>query len=733
MAYANKYKITMASKSGSITELYLLEDGYAGALIEYPATTIQLQYIPRSDDIFEPIYASQLSIGIDVTDDINNMPNLTTLNDRKYLCKLYYDETLEWQGWALSDSVQFSFTTGRKELSFNAVDGLGILEKIKYPLAEDYVLSDFNDCMFYLLNSLNAIAFPTNLNVITGISYYADGMYNRSTLSWADPLKQSYLNFALFITNDYQVDNCLAVLTKIVKGFGARLFQAQGKWHIVSVSQFAQETYWFTEYDNAGLVVDSGTTSFNGLIDGYSGNETGLFFVDNSQMKLLRKGYNKVQFDKQIEYPSNYLTNGDLKQVTSSGGLLHAYAWTEQVNGGLIFVAPYPSRLSNDYYIDITNVVAPYHASIKPNYFPNIGFNEVVQISFNSNLVAVGATVPDAFFILRIQLQTPAGFYSIDNNKKWEFGGSSYYFEPYDAEVSLTELSLILPPAPESGTIYFEYVLAKPASTYWKSTVEANEVSNFIFTIQPAFQSYQCIGSLNNTDEYVFNADLDLGFNDSYNGYYSYKGFLADEDGLNLKNWYRYEYLSDKYRSLSQLVIRQYSNNLNKNVINIDSTFMGMNTDEGRFSGAMRIKATDTDPAQISVANKQYMVGNTTIDLFNDTIQGTLLDINSDNVEANIYEVINSTSTPPFVPSVAHFRSNSYVTSAEALAGTLTGTEIFTLNGITDPDYGDVFYEDEDGGLTFNGDYLWYKVETVFPNTKVYQIRIDGVIIGIYT
>ena len=249
MAYANKYKITMATKSGSISILYMLEDGYAGALIEYPATTIQLQYIPRSDDIFEPIYASQLSIGIDVTDDIENMPNLTTLNDRKYLCKLYYDETLEWQGWALSDSVQFAFTTGRKELSFNAVDGLGILEKIKYPLAEDYVLSDFNDCMFYLINSLNAIAFPTNLNVITGISYYADGMYNRSALSWADPLKQSFLNFALFITNDYQVDNCLAVLTKIVKGFGARLFQAQGKWHIVAVSQFAQETYWFTEYD----------------------------------------------------------------------------------------------------------------------------------------------------------------------------------------------------------------------------------------------------------------------------------------------------------------------------------------------------------------------------------------------------------------------------------------------------------------------------------------------------
>ena len=730
MAYANKYKITMATKSGSISTLYMLEDGYSGDLIEYPATTIQLQYIPRSDDIFEAIYTSQLNIGIDVTDDIENMPNLTTLNDRKYLCKLYYDETLEWQGWALSDSVQFAFTTGRKELSFNAIDGLGILEKINFPLPIDYVLSDFNDCMFYILNSLNAISFPDNLNVITGISYYADGMNTRADVSWADPLKQSYLNYATFINNDAIVENCLSVLTKIVQGFGARLFQSEGKWFIIAVSQFAQESYWFTEYDNAGLVVDSGQRSYNGLIDGYTDNATGLFFVDNSQMKLLRKGYNKVQFDKNIEYPSNYLTNWNLKQIVLGN---HAYAWTENVNGSLIFVAPYPSKLSNDYYIDITNVVSPYDASIRPDYFPNIAYNEVIHISFISSVVAVGATVPDAFFILKIHLQTPTGFYSIDNNQKWEFGGSSYYYEQYDADTTMTELSLTLPPAPASGTIYFEYILAKAASPYWKSTVIANTVSNFLFTIQPAFESYQCVGSLNDTDEYVFDANLQIGFNDTYNGYYSYKGFLADADGLNLKNWYRYEYVSDKYRSLSQLIIRQYSNNLNKNVINIDSTFMGMNTDEGRFSGAMRIKATDTDPAQISVANKQYMVGNTTIDLFNDTIQGTLLDINSDNVAANIFEIINSTSTPPFVPSVAHLRSNGYLTSAEALAGTLTTSEIFTLDGITDPDYGDVFYEDEDGGLTFNGDYLWYKVVTVFPNTKVYQIRIDGVIIGIYT
>ena len=112
MAYANKYKITMATKCGSTSTLYLLQDGYVGDLIEYPAVNLQIQYLPKSDDIFEPIYASQLNVVIDVTDNISNMPDFTTLSDRKYLCKLYYGATLEWQGWALSDYVKMSYSNG---------------------------------------------------------------------------------------------------------------------------------------------------------------------------------------------------------------------------------------------------------------------------------------------------------------------------------------------------------------------------------------------------------------------------------------------------------------------------------------------------------------------------------------------------------------------------------------------------------------------------------------------
>jgi hypothetical protein len=132
MAYEIKYRITTASKSNVNSIVYLYEDAYAGSIIEYQATSLQLEYIPSSDDTFEPIYVSQLSLTIDVTDNIANMPNFTTLDDRKYFVRVVSGGVIDFQGWALSDDVQFSFNTGRKELSFNALDGLGMLERIRY-------------------------------------------------------------------------------------------------------------------------------------------------------------------------------------------------------------------------------------------------------------------------------------------------------------------------------------------------------------------------------------------------------------------------------------------------------------------------------------------------------------------------------------------------------------------------------------------------------------------------
>ena len=291
MAYQNKYKATFASKSGKTAYLYLQEDSYAGSLIEYQGVGINLQYIPNSDDPFEPIYASQLGVVLDVTDNLANIPDFTTLNDRKYFAKLYLDADLQWCGWVLSDNVQISYSTGRKELSFNAVDGLGILKSIPLPIAASTDTNAINTLLYYITLCLNSIDFPIDPNIMTVCSYYATGMDDRSDYSYSEPFNQTYLPYRTFIDTDITYISCLDVLSNIVKSFGCRLFQAGGKWWIVAVNEFANENNWFTEYTYTGTVASSGSNlNTLSVIQGYVGNTSGLYFIDNSQLKIMKKG-----------------------------------------------------------------------------------------------------------------------------------------------------------------------------------------------------------------------------------------------------------------------------------------------------------------------------------------------------------------------------------------------------------------------------------------------------------
>ena len=730
MAYNNKYKITVATQSEITSYLYLAEDGYEGELIEYEGVSLQLQYIPRSDNLYEPIIVSQLNVTIDVTEDVNNMPNFSTLNDRKYLVRLYAGEDLEWQGWALSDSVTLAFTTGRKELSFNAIDGLGMLEHIPFQFGTDYTLTDTSTCLSYVLNCLNSIQYPTGLNLISGISFYAEGMDNRGDNTSSEPLSQSYINAATFVNDSQTADNCLGILTKIATGFGCKFFQANGEWYIVPFTEFAQDSYYFTEYEADGIVINSGTKSLTGLIEGYTGNSSGLYFVDNSQMKIIRKGYNKIRFAKTIESPNNYVTNWNLKNYTTTGiNQNTAFSWTQTFNPSLsqIYVKNYPSQKLNSFIMDCNET----YISIKPNNLPLVGINENIKLSFDVAGLGVPASGPDGLFLLKITLVDSSFTYYINQDKKWANIGSNYYYYPFQEDDSNISFSIDLPSAPTSGTFQFEFILTGNTTTYWKRTVGAVEVQNFQLGIAPSFKSVLTEAYITDSKEYVLDIDLPLGFNDKVDGSFSYRGFLSDSTGVNLKNWYRYEYPLDIYRSLSELVIKQYSNCLNKNVINIDASIMGMETANGRLSGAMRLTATDTDPIQINVEDKKYIIANSTIDLPNNVIQGTFLDINNENIDSTVITTYDTNTLTGAVTGFGHYRSTAYFTREAAYAAPLTTYLVY--NGFDgSPSVGQVYYQNEELTLPFNGANLWWKIMINDTTFRAFKISSVGVIIEIY-
>jgi hypothetical protein len=376
------------------------------------------------------------------------------------------------------------------------------------------------------------------------------------------------------------------------------------------------------------------------------------------------------------------------------------------------------------------SISSPYTALVRPINLPKVNTSDVLKLTMDVAGLGVPASGPDALFILKILVDDGVSSVFLDNNKQWvnTTFNDHYYFYPFSSTDPKVNLELIMPLLPIGGDLTIELILCSTPAPYWKSTVGSIEASNFQLTVETYFKQVTTESFINDSNEYVLEIDLPLGFNDINDGFFSYRGFLSDASGLNLKNWYRQEYLTDTYRSLSELVVKQYSNCLNNNIINLDASFMSMETTDGRFSGAMRITASDTDPAQISVNNKKYIIGNSTIDLPNDVITATLLDINPENVETTMTTIYDSNSLPTEVTGFAHFRSNGYVTKEAALAAPLTSNLVY-LEQAGVPSVGDFFYQSELLIVGFNGANIWWKVLVTDTYFQAYRISGAGEIL----
>ena len=625
MAYQNKYQATFATKSGKIAYLYLAEDGYSGSVIQYQGIHIDLQYIPNSDDPFESIFASQLNIVLDVTENINNIPNLVTLNDRKYNAKLYIDSDLEWEGWVLSDSVQLGYSTGRRQLSFNAVDGLGILRDILLPIDPTVNSNQINSLLYYLNLCLNQIAFPDNPNLKIVCSYYASGMNDRATHSYSEPFSQTYLANRTFLNNFIYTD-CLSVISNIVKSFGCRIFQAGGKWWIVAINEFANINAYYTEYDYTGAVVSSGTINTLTQIQGYTGNTSNLYFIDNTQIKLLRKGYNKIQQSIGIPVADNYAPNGNFRPYSGN----QVYNWDAYASSGAsVTIVDDPSYTSAQYRLTKTSgscfIQIEVAAGLSPAKGPFINGNNSLDVSWIFQGQDLSAS-PRALVYMYITDGTISYYWDGTN---WIYNTITFMTVPAYTGTSGSDIntySFKTKPTPIAGQLFFKLSLEAGTGNFI-------QISNFKIAVTPFASNVDYTGYIVNNNQYVKTIDIPYGYDSPETGYAPELGIFLNSSGNYLDGWYEYG-TSVYYSSLLLLLFQKYINIFGNNIINIDCSLSSWNTANGYINAAKLFNATDTDPSQINISSNSYMLGNATISYSNDEIKSTLLQISNANISA---------------------------------------------------------------------------------------------------
>lgn len=633
MAYGQKYQITYATKPNKNVVIKIYELNYVGTTItQFQGTGINLQYLPKSDDPYEPIYASQLGISIEITDNTSQVLDFTNINDRFLYVEMYVNNVIEWVGWVLNDYVSISYSTGIKELTFNAVDGLGMLQDIPFPIQDFSWLgcNETQNLLFLMWGCFKAIQFPTNRNIITMCSYFSAGMVTRADYSYADPFRQAYLPYRTFMDDNGLFMNCLDILSNIAKSFGCRIFQAKGKWWVVAINEFASINAYYTEYNALASRVDNhdgNQINTSSQIQGFTSNTSGLYFIDNSQFKLLKKGFNKVQSEGNVEMASNYMANWTLKQTTSG----NADYWTTATGpNSSIALINNTESVYDTFEMSYTGSNPASFVSIQNDYMPQAAHGDCLSLSMTLQCAITTGVVG----LVDITLTNGSATWYLASDGTWQTGVTSYQIHnPTQGSVA-QEFNVTIKTSafPIDGQLSFKYRLQYGPISFLS-------IGNFQLQLKSTVERYRYKNYINDSTQYVKTIELPYGFFGGDIGvplYPSQKGVILLASGYQADMWRRYGIDTVNYfGTLQELVVKQYINVFGKNIINVDCSLSSFYTNNVNFpllDASKLIFATDTDPAAINISADSYMLGNCTIDYAKDETQATLLQISNTDI-----------------------------------------------------------------------------------------------------
>jgi hypothetical protein len=578
MPYGIKYTLTQALRDGSNLYVNIYERDYTDDLIiNYDAVNIQLNSNASEDEPLAAIISSQLNISFLVSDEnYEDFPDLLNFDVRKYFVKVYtvdIDYPL-WVGFLFNDYVQVPFTTGYVQVDLVAIDGLSFLENTQFSYYELKSINSTENLMDIIAECLNVIAYPDPIQVLTSCSYYAEGMYNRADASSEEPFDQSYQ-----YRRDYQGLTYYEVLDNIIKSFGCRLFQSDGRWQILAINEMANDTRYYTNYAIYPTVSNAGSGVFNKdvTIEPYA--EGNVHFVNNSQTKIIRKGYPKLILGHTYTVPDNYAHNGNFKGLSSGTTL---YGW--------LLIGAYGS--TSDVYIEIvpenqSNIVKLSSSFLDTEVSMQMGDGST--LNYLPYIVGPSFTISFVYRMFFEKIKMQISIQETLISQIYYFNSSGFW------QTSQTFIDINKPNDTYTNANYSKEInlfnVDNPAFSniigYLKIKIYTyNDFSDISISDFKIEQNIGANGSLNIirqiSDEDVPTKDLTQPYGTPINEAKANNlGVLFNPSNVVLKNWYRYPNTTEEFLYLQMLIARQYSNLLNKNFGTLEADLGSFQTEKG--------------------------------------------------------------------------------------------------------------------------------------------------------
>lgn len=699
MSYGLKYIGSAISKDELTYTINVYERDYVGSVTTWQMAVNPFvkSYLAESDSLIDPFLPSTLEVNIAQSESFS-LPDVQTFDDRKYYAELVSGSDVYFRGFLLNDSISLPFTTGEHYINMKFTDGLAILKNIEFPapLNNSPISLDTSKLVSLLdvvLICIRALEYDVNINIATSI--FANGMLDRGDGIVNEPLSQSYLPLRDFLKTKTTFLSCYECLEVILRSFQAQIIQDEGEFWFVS--QYERDnastvfnSLYFTKYDQDGNVVTSGRKRVGVNVNAYP---TEPYFIDNSQNKILRKGFNNVVLINPNEYAKEMLANPNL--IIGDGTA--ADYWTIDTPTYTTYILPGAADLPY-YTTDMTS------GAIGPNtlsgVFSDTNFDVNIGDSINFSFFIDGGggpqtTLPDALASIILDDGTDLYYWATNANGDvgWvkNAGGNDVYYQvAAQSTLNGTRTSVRTTAVPVAGTITVGIYLKKNVSNSLAS------YGQFSCTVESSLGSYQSVSALGSVGTlsgstitlataYTFNEGrkLKLIIRDSplENAIYStlvtqagltltldasprtgytvfivtqdfqYKqeteikigitgrslslsGVLLDSNGVAWGGWYRFGQV-EAYDSLFDLLNIIYANQLAYNQINMEGVVYSIRPSISSFSFS--------DPTDgYDVTGKWYLFGNMSINYTENTMNGIFLEVNGDDVDVTRYNIYNS-------------------------------------------------------------------------------------------
>jgi hypothetical protein len=646
MAYGLRYTITQILRNGNNQVVEVYEKDYTAGVIKiYKPSSIILQPNSSVEYPSPSIISSQLnfSILLETQDDYDQFPNVLTQDDRKYYVILKENSTIMWRGFIFNDFSQMGYSTGITQADFVCVDGISFLQSIVYVKTRS--INELTTHLDLISTALNKLLYPDNINLISACSYFAQGMVNRTDNVTNEPFTQIYQYVRDFIGESYY-----DIINNIMVSFNCRLFQANGDWWIASMNEMAATTNYYTKYtlSPTPVLVTGGVLNNTINIQPYA--DGNVHFINNSQSKILKKGFYNIQGRGAYESALNYTDNANLK-INDGSASAEGFV-TAKTGTGNVYLIINTNQQFDEYFI--TSGSGTGTASIETGnaLYPYLYIPYIGDIPYNLSFDTKAYNT----VYCQVKLITSVGNVWLDSTNHWSSTTQNITI-PQTTDGSYNSFSVSMPVYIDP--LYLPTIIPRMGYLQIKILTSSGSITvrNFILqrgsyaqnNIKYIEANYNAAVGLDSTLK-IFEQPYGNNYPSSFD-YSSNKGVLCDSTGKYLKNWYSSTSTNFPSSATDLITFMTYQNirNLNQNIATIECD-LGSFKDSG--VGYVYLDkvftSTDTITGNLSYTGKKFII--------NRLSQNTSAnEVNSVQLIEVSEKVLDTFIIPTYITDIAQF------------------------------------------------------------------------------